>query len=105
MNRSLISKQVNKEMIDELKNNTQALLSFLQNQNDGIIVYVLEKLGRLENGYSREPLLNLLNNQNENIRALSLKNLAKQNFLSKVKTMFLIYFVVFKGPQPCKMVN
>jgi len=52
-------------------------LSFLQNQNDGTIVYVLEKLGRLENGYSKDPLLNLLNNQNENIRALSLKNLAK----------------------------
>lgn len=82
MNRSLLSKQVNKEMIDELKNDTQSLLSFLQNQNDGIIVYVLEKLGRLENGYSREPLLNLLNNQNENIRALSLKNLAKMSDIS-----------------------
>lgn len=54
MNRSLLGKQVNKELIDELKNNTQALLSFLQNQNDGTIVYALEKLGRLENGYSRE---------------------------------------------------
>ena len=82
MNRSLLGKQVNREMIDELKNNTQALLSFLQNQNDGTIVYVLEKLGRLENGYSREPLLNLLNNQNENIRALSVKNLAKMSDVS-----------------------
>ena len=82
MNRSLLGKQVNREMIDELKNNTQALLSFLQNQNDGTIVYVLEKLGRLENGYSREPLLNLLNNQNENIRALSVKNLAKMSDIS-----------------------
>ena len=82
MNRSLLSKQVNRTMIDELKNNTQALLFFLQNQNDGTIVYVLEKLGRLENGYSREPLLNLLNNQNENIRALSVKNLAKMSDVS-----------------------
>ena len=82
MNRSLLGKQVNRDMIDGLKNNTQALLSFLQNQNDGTIVYVLEKLGRLENGYSREPLLNLLNNQNENIRALSVKNLAKMSDVS-----------------------
>jgi DNA modification methylase len=82
MNRAILSKQVNKEMIDELKNDTRALLSFLQNQNDGTIVYVLEKLGRLENGYSREPLLNLLNNQNENIRALSVKNLAKMSDVS-----------------------
>lgn len=82
MNRATLSKQVNKEMIDELKNNTQALLSFLQNQNDGTIVYVLEKLGHLENGYSKEPLLNLLNNQNENIRALAVKNLAKMSDIS-----------------------
>lgn len=82
MNRTILSKQVNREVIDELKNDTRALLSFLQNQNDGTIVYALEKLGRLENGYTREPLLNLLNNQNENIRALSVKNLAKLSDLS-----------------------
>ncbi|MBU1159902.1 HEAT repeat domain-containing protein [Patescibacteria group bacterium] len=82
MNRAILSKQINREIIDELKNDTQALLSFLQNKNDGTIVYVLEKLGRLENGYSREPLLNLLNNQNENIRALSVKNLAKMSDIS-----------------------
>jgi len=82
VNRSLLNKQVNEDMIDELKNNTHAFLSFLQNQNDGTIVYVLEKLGRLENGYSKEPLLNLLKNQNENIRALSIKNLAKMSDIS-----------------------
>ena len=77
MNRAILSKRLSREMIDGLKNDTQALLSFLQNQNDGTIVYILEKLGRLENGYSKEPLLSLLNNQNENIRALSLKNLLR----------------------------
>src|SRR3989344_4282571 len=82
MNRAVLNKQVNREMIDELKNNTHALLSFLQNHNDGTIVHVLERLGRLENGYSREPLLTLLNNQNENIRVLSVKNLAKMSDVS-----------------------
>jgi DNA modification methylase len=77
MNRSVLSKQINKEQIDSLKNDTKALLSFLQDQNDGTIVYVLEKLGRLENGYSKQPLLNLLDNNNETIRSLALKNLAK----------------------------
>ena len=77
MNRTISSRQINREAIDELKNDAQALLVFLQNQNDGTIIHVLEKLGRLENGYSREPLLSLLNNTNENIRALSIKNLAK----------------------------
>lgn len=77
MNRSVLSKQINKEQIDSLKNDPKTLLSFLQNQNDGTIVYVLEKLGRLENGYSKQPLLNLLDKNNETIRSLALKNLAK----------------------------
>lgn len=82
MNRAVLSKQINGDAIDELKNNTQSFISFLHNQNEGTIVYVLEKLGRLENGYSREPLMNLLNNKNENIRALSVKNLAKMTDVS-----------------------
>jgi HEAT repeat protein len=77
MNRSALSKQINREQIDSLKNDTTALLSFLHDQNDGTIVYVLERLGRLENGYSKQPLLSLLNNDNEKIRYLAIKNLAK----------------------------
>ncbi|MGC8928808.1 MAG: HEAT repeat domain-containing protein, partial [Myxococcota bacterium] len=77
MNRTILSKQINGELINKLKNDPNAFSSFLQNQNAGIIIYVLEKLGRLENGYSKEPLQNLLNHPNENIRALSIKNLAK----------------------------
>jgi len=86
MNRSLLSKQVDKGLIGELKNNTQDLLSFLQNQKDGTIIYTLEKLGRLENGYSREPLLSLLNNPNEKIRSLAIKNLAKMGDVSLLPT-------------------
>lgn len=82
MNRAVLNKKINGDMIDELKNNTQFFISFLHSQNEGTIVYVLEKLGRLENGYSREPLMNLLNNKNENIRALSVKNLAKMSDVS-----------------------
>lgn len=79
-------KQINKEQIDSLKNDTKALLSFLQDQNDGTIVYVLEKLGRLENGHSKQPLLNLLENNNKTIRALALKNLAKIGDVSLLDT-------------------
>ena len=86
MNRSVLSKQINKEQIDSLKNDTKALLTFLQDQNDGTIVYVLEKLGRLENGYSKQPLLNLLENNNETIRSLALKNLAKIGDVSLLDT-------------------
>lgn len=77
MNRAILSQKINGELIDRLKDDPSAFLYFLQNQNDGTIIYILEKLGRLENGYSKEPLQNLLNHSNENIRALSIKNLAK----------------------------
>lgn len=69
-----------------MKNDTKALLTFLQDQSDGTIVYVLEKLGRLENGYSKQPLLNLLDNNNETIRSLALKNLAKIGDVSLLDT-------------------
>jgi DNA modification methylase len=86
MNRAVLSRQIDKEFIDGLKNDTQALVSFLKDQNDSTIVYILEKLGRLENGYSKQPLLNLLGNQNETIRALAMKNLAKIGDVSLLDT-------------------
>ncbi|MCL5674097.1 MAG: HEAT repeat domain-containing protein [Deltaproteobacteria bacterium] len=86
MNRLVLSKQINREQIDIMKNDTEALLSFLEDQNDGTIVYVLEKLGRLENGYSKQPLLNLLNNKNGTIRSLAIKNLAKIGDVSLLDT-------------------
>src|SRR3989339_614737 len=77
MNRATLGKKIDKKTIDELKNDTNVLLSFLENQNDGTIIYTLEKLGKLDNDNSRNPLLNLLENPNEKIRSLSIKNLAK----------------------------
>jgi DNA modification methylase len=86
MNRAILSQKINGELIDRLKNDPKAFSSFIQNQNDGIIIYVLEKLGRLENDYIKEPLLNLLNHVNENIRALSIKNLAKLKDVNLLST-------------------
>jgi DNA modification methylase len=86
MNRAILSQKINRELIDRLKNDPKAFSSFIQNQNDGIIIYVLEKLGRLENGYSKEPLLNLLTHVNENVRALSIKNLAKLKDVNLLST-------------------
>jgi len=77
MNRAILSQQINGAVIERLKNDPSMFSSFLQNQNDRTIIFVLEKLGRLENGYSKEPLLNLLHHSNENVRALTIKNLAK----------------------------
>lgn len=86
MNRTILNQQINGNLINRLKNDPKYFLSFLQSQSDGTIIYVLEKLGRLENGYSIEPLQNLLNHPNENIRALSLKNLAKLEDINLLPT-------------------
>ena len=70
-------KQFDKDTIEHLKNDAQALAEFLSEKNDGSIIFVLEKFGRLNNGCSRKPLLRLLSNENDTIRLLSVRNLAK----------------------------
>jgi len=86
MNKAMLSKQINGELIDQLKDDSRALLSFLQNQSDRTVIYALEKLGRLKNGNSREPLLSLLNSPNEIVRVLAIKNLAKIGDTSLLST-------------------
>lgn len=73
---------VDKRTIEKLKNNPEELSLFLHNNNNGTVAYVLEKIGRLENGYSKIPLLSLLNDKDEKIRSLAVKNLAKLSDLS-----------------------
>ena len=82
MTRAILQKEFNKDEIDILKNDTKILSSFFEDKNDSAVVYVLENLGRLENSDNKEPLLELLNNKNENIRLLAIKNLAKMADLS-----------------------
>ncbi|MGI9462263.1 MAG: DNA methyltransferase [Alphaproteobacteria bacterium] len=66
-----------------LKNDTQALSHFLQNENNKNISRLLEKFGRLNNNNSKEPLLYILkNNKTESIRVLAIKNLAKLSDIS-----------------------
>ncbi len=93
MNRKFLMQKINKESIDKLKKDPKAFFSFFQNQNDGAIIYVLEKLGRLENSYIKEPLLYLLNHVNENVRALTIKNLAKFEDIGLLST-FIKYATI-----------
>ena len=87
MNRPELSKQFNKESIEHLKNDTQAFTRFLQEKNDSTIIFVLEKFGRLNNGYSKKPLLSLLNKENETIRLLAIRNLAKLGDIALLDTL------------------
>lgn len=77
MNKASISETIDSKFIGELKDDAQAFREFISCENDGKIIYVLKRMGRLENGNSKVPLQRLLNSPNENIRELTIKNLAK----------------------------
>ena len=68
---------ISREEIERLKDDASAFSSFARDQSDSMIIHLLGRLGRLHNGNGRQPLIDLLRNPNETIRALSIKNLAK----------------------------
>lgn len=73
MNRTLIDKP----FIENIKNDHNSLLYFLREQRESDVIYLLNKIGRLNGDFNKEPLLILLEKDNENIRSLAVKNLAK----------------------------
>ncbi len=73
---------IDKQIIENVKKDSEMFWSFINKQNDSSIVYLLSKLGRLDNNFNNEPLVSLLSNSNENIRALAMKNLAKLEDIS-----------------------
>ncbi|MBE8182820.1 MAG: restriction endonuclease subunit M [Candidatus Portiera sp.] len=87
MHRSNIAKRVSFDDIQLLKADANALHKFIHNNSDGgTIIYLLEKLGRLKNGESKNPLLSLLSKPNEKIRLLTIKNLSKLSDISLLPT-------------------
>lgn len=50
---------------------------FIREKNNGTLIKSLNRLGRLNADFERKPLLNLLEHENEKIRRLAVKNLAK----------------------------
>lgn len=63
--------------IDSLKNNEYLITNFIQSENSGNIISVLNRLGKLPKDFSPDPLLLALENGNDKIRYLAIKNLAK----------------------------
>ena len=63
--------------IDSLKNDEYLINDFIKTENSGNIIKVLNRLGKLPKDFNPEPLLLALKNNNNKIRYLALKNLAK----------------------------
>ncbi len=80
---------IDKQLIENIKKDARMFWSFIKEQNDNSIVYLLSKLGRLDNNFNNEPLVFLLANSNENIRALAMKNLAKLEDISLLSTFVM----------------
>ena len=74
---SKVDDRLNGHSIDALKADKEKFFSLIKNARDGVIVYVLKKLGRVENIQIQYPLLKLMESSNKTIRLLAIKNLAK----------------------------
>ena len=70
---------ITKEYINELKiQNNEKLYRFLQEQKDNsTIIFLLEHLGRLPLGFSGEYFIPLLQNKDDRVRLLAVKNIGK----------------------------
>jgi len=68
---------ISSEKLDDLKNDSKRMYEFIRISNNRDLSIFLKKLGRLRVDFDERPLLELLNHENDNIRYLSVKNLAK----------------------------
>ena len=57
----------------------------INGNNVGTLIKVLDRLGKLDSKFDKKPLIELLNHQNERIRSLAVKNLAKLVDITLVK--------------------
>lgn len=78
----MYGKMVSVQEIEQLKENPNKLLDFVKNNNNGPLIFVLNRLGRLPADINKEPFLYLLKNEHENVRSLAVKNLAKMEDIS-----------------------
>ena len=83
---------ITKDHINELKiKNRGELYKLLREQKDnGLIVFLLEHLGRLPSGFNGECFISLLQNKDDRIRLLAVKNIGK---LSSEYYLETIYWV------------
>lgn len=70
--------------MEKLEQNSNDFVTLIKDSNNGELSKILTKLGKLPENFDETPLLNLLNHENDKIRFLAMKNLAK---LSKISLL------------------
>lgn len=66
----------------QIKGEAVRIYDVVKSNNIGYLVRTLEGLGRLDKGFDKKPLLELLEHENERVRLSAVKNLAKLEDLS-----------------------
>ncbi len=74
------------EMVKEIKGDAVKLYEIIKSNNVGYLIKALDRLGRLNSQFDKKPLLDLLEHENEKVRFLAIKNLAKFEDLSLLET-------------------
>lgn len=72
--------------VELIKKDVVKLSGLVSDSNTGTLVKTLDKLGRLNDDFDSKPLLKLLEHENEKVRSLSVKNLAKLRDYSLANT-------------------
>ena len=62
---------------ETIKKEPENIHYFIRENNIGALIKLLDKMGRLNADFDSKPLLSLLKHENERIRSLAVKNLAK----------------------------
>jgi DNA modification methylase len=68
--------------IEEIKFDSSKFQDFVNKNNNGGLVRFLDRLGKLPSNFDKKPLIKLLKNENDKVRALVIKNLAKLSDIS-----------------------
>ena len=74
------------EMVKEIKGDAIKLHEMIKSNKIGHLIKTLDRLGRLDSQFDKKPLLDLLTHENEKVRFLAIKNLAKFEDLSLLET-------------------
>jgi len=62
---------------ETLKKEPDRIYELIRENNVGTLIKLLDRLGKLSSDFDKKPLIELLTHQNERVRSLTVKNLAK----------------------------
>ncbi len=72
--------------VEMVKKEPEKIEYYIKNNNIGALIKFLDRLGKLSLKFDNQPLISLLNHENERVRTLAVKNLAKISDIKLLET-------------------